>query len=123
MTTNESKDLTSEKTGETTCRYMPLYDRIIVKLDEAAERSEGGILLPDVAMEKPQVGVIVAMGPGALHLESGEYRKSVLKIGDRVVVPRYAGHELPGGYHVLRDSDALAIDLGECSKKEEGSDG
>lgn len=69
----------------------PTEDRILVELDAVEEKTAGGIILPDMAKEKPQQGVVVAIGPGKVT-DYGFKRESALKVGDKVLLQRYAGH-------------------------------
>jgi chaperonin GroES len=89
----------------------PLDDRVLVKQCDAEEVTAGGIVLPDSAQEKPQRGVVSAVGPGRL-LDSGERAKICLKKGDEIFYAKYAGNEVKIGdedYVILRESDVLAI--------------
>ena len=56
----------------------PLSDRIVVKAQEAEETTSSGIILPDTAKEKPQIGVVVSVGPGKMN-DSGDLIKMTLK--------------------------------------------
>ncbi|MDR5694343.1 MAG: co-chaperone GroES [Armatimonadota bacterium] len=92
-------------------KLRPLGDRVVVKPIEEEERTPGGIVLPDVAKEKPQQGEVVAVGPGELN-ERGERNPMDVKVGDRVIYSKYAGTEVKLGeeqYLILRQSDILAI--------------
>ncbi|QSF49985.1 co-chaperone GroES [Thermosynechococcus sp. TA-1] len=89
----------------------PLGDRIFVKVSESEERTAGGILLPDNAREKPQVGEVTAVGPGKLT-EDGKRHPMDVKVGDKVLYSKYAGTEvkLAGeDYVLLSEKDILAI--------------
>ncbi|MCP4376205.1 MAG: co-chaperone GroES [bacterium] len=89
----------------------PLDDRILVKQCGAEEVTSGGIVLPDSAQEKPQRGIVSAVGPGKL-LDSGKRAKPGLKKGDEIFYGKYAGSEVKVGdedYVILRESDVLAI--------------
>jgi chaperonin GroES len=89
----------------------PLGDRVVVKAIERDEVTSSGIYLPDTAKEKPQEGLIQAVGPGRL-LESGERAPMELKEGDRVIFAKYAGTEFKLGGEdllILRESDILAV--------------
>jgi chaperonin GroES len=89
----------------------PLGDRVVVKPLEEEERTKGGIVLPDVAKEKPQHGEVLAVGPGALT-EDGRRLPMDVQVGDRVLFAKYAGTEVKIGdeeYLILRQSDILAI--------------
>jgi chaperonin GroES len=88
----------------------PLGDRIFVKVSESEERTAGGILLPDTAKEKPQVGEIVAVGPGKRN-DDGSYQALEVKIGDKVLYSKYAGTDIKLGgeeYVLLSEKDILA---------------
>ncbi|XGB43562.1 MAG: co-chaperone GroES [Nodosilinea sp. LVE1205-7] len=88
----------------------PLGDRILVKVSEAEEKTAGGILLPDTAKEKPQVGEVVQVGPGKRN-DDGAYQGLEVKVGDRVLYSKYAGTDIKLGseeYVLLRESDILA---------------
>ncbi|XFA73310.1 co-chaperone GroES [Thermosynechococcaceae cyanobacterium Okahandja] len=89
----------------------PLGDRIFVKVAESEERTAGGILLPDNAREKPQVGEVTAVGPGKLS-EDGKRQPMDVKVGDKVLYSKYAGTEvkLAGeDYVLLSEKDILAV--------------
>ncbi len=88
----------------------PLFDRVVIKMVEAEETTKSGIILAGNAKEKPQVAEIVAVGPGGV-VEGKEITMQV-KVGDRVLISKYAGTEvkLDGqGYTILRQNDILAI--------------
>lgn len=80
----------------------PLGDRIIVKRIDAKEGIHGGIILPDIAKEKPREGEVIAVGPGRL-LDNGQIAKSSLTPGDRVLFAKYSGSE------IKLDGDELLI--------------
>jgi chaperonin GroES len=89
----------------------PLDDRIVIKQSEAEEKTAGGIILPDTAKEKPQVGKVVAIGPGKL-LDDGKRAKMSVKNKDEVIYAKYIGSdvEIDGEkYVILRESDVLGI--------------
>lgn len=89
----------------------PLGDRLIVKATEAEEKTAGGIVLPDTAKEKPQMGEVIAVGPGKL-LDNGKVVPMEMKVGDRIYFAKYGGTEVKLGaeeYIILRQDDVLAI--------------
>ena len=91
----------------------PLDDRVVIQPLEAQEMTAGGIVLPDSAREKPNQGVVVALGPGKLIEKSGERGQMSLKQGDRVFYGKYSGTEveLDGEtYVIVRESDILAVE-------------
>ena len=88
----------------------PLADRVVVKMTEAEEVSKGGIILAASAQEKPSVAEVVAVGSGGVV--DGHEVKMELKVGDKVLIGKYAGTEvkLDGQeYTIVRQSDILAI--------------
>ena len=91
-------------------KLRPLDDRVVVEPVEAEERTAGGIVLPDAAKEKPQLGTVVAIGPGKL-LDSGKRGELSVAVGDKVYFAKYGGveQELDGrDVKILRESDILA---------------
>lgn len=91
--------------------FRPMDDRVLVEPVEAGETTVGGIILPDTAREKPQRGIVVAVGPGKL-LDSGNRGEMSVKVGDEVFYGKYAGTEIEFGtdkHVVLRENDILAI--------------
>ena len=88
----------------------PLGDRVFVKVSEAKNQTEGGIILPDAATEKPQVGEITAVGPGKVE-DNGSRRAMDVSVGDKVLYSKYAGTEIKLGdaeYILLSEKDILA---------------
>ena len=96
--------------AETQVSFKPLGNRVVVQPNEAEEQmSSGGIYIPDTAKEKPQEGIIVAVGPGR-QTEEGNRVAMELVVGDSVVYSKYAGTEYKEGeieYLVLREDDIL----------------
>jgi chaperonin GroES len=83
----------------------------VVRRVEPETTSRGGIIIPDKAAEKPNQGVVIAVGPGAL-LESGETRPLAVTVGDRVLFGKYAATEQTIDNEellVVRESDILAV--------------
>ena len=93
-------------------KFVPLGDRILVKRTDEEETSEGGIVLPGSAAEKPSQGEVLAVGPGKT-LESGEVQAIPVKKGDMIVFGQYAGSntvKVDGEeLVVLSESDILGI--------------
>ncbi len=89
----------------------PLDDRIVIKQSEAEEKTAGGIILPDTAKEKPQIGKVVAIGPGKL-LDDGKRGQMSVKKKDEVIYGKYMGSDIEidrEKYVILRESDILGI--------------
>ena len=84
----------------------PLADRVLVEPAAAETRTISGIIIPDTAQEKPQKGIIVAVGNGTKDHDM------TVKVGDNVLYGKYAGTELKlegNDYLIMRESDLLAI--------------
>ena len=89
----------------------PLSDRVVVKAQEAEEKTPSGIILPDTAKEKPQIGEIVATGPGKVN-DTGNLVKMTLKKGDKVLYGKYSVTEISHDGNdllIMRESDVLAV--------------
>jgi len=92
-------------------KVIPLNDKILVKRLVAEEKTSGGILLPDMAREKPRQGEILAVGEGR-RLESGARAPVPVKVGDKVLFTSYGGTEVKvegEEYLLLSEDDVLAI--------------
>ena len=90
----------------------PLDDRIVVKPNDAEERTASGLVIPDTAMEKPQQGSVLAVGPGKRSDQSGELIPMDVKAGDTVLYSKYGGTEVTvdgDDLLVLSARDVLAI--------------
>jgi chaperonin GroES len=95
----------------TVSTVKPLGDRVFVKISAAEEKTAGGIILPDNAKEKPQVGEIMQVGLGKLN-EKGERQALEVKVGDKVLYSKYAGTDIKLGgdeYVLLSEKDILAV--------------
>ena len=91
-------------------KLVPLGDRLVVGACEEEEVTASGIVLPDTAKEKPQRGVVLAVGPGGLG-ERGERVALEVVEGDEVLYSRFGGTEVKVDgvdYLILRESDVLA---------------
>lgn len=71
----------------------PLFDNILIKPLEAEEKTASGIILPDTVKEKPQMGLVVAVGPGKVF-PKGEKEAIVVKIGQKVMYKKWGGNEV-----------------------------
>lgn len=89
----------------------PLGERIVVEVQEKAAKTESGLFLPETAKEKPQEGVILAVGSGRV-LESGAVAPMDVKVGDKVLFAKYSGNEVKlddKNLLIIRQSDVLGI--------------
>lgn len=93
-------------------KLQPLGDRVVVKPTEDVEsRTPSGLVIPDTAKEKPQIGEVIATGPGARD-EDGDRIPMDVSVGDKVLYSKFAGTEvkLDGDeYLVLSERDLLAV--------------
>lgn len=91
-------------------KLKPLADRVVIKMAEAEETTKSGIILTGNAKEKPQVAVVVEVGPGGIV--DGKEIKMTVKKGDKVITSKYSGTEIKCDgeeYIVVRQGDILAI--------------
>ena len=89
----------------------PLGDRVVVKQEPGEERTQSGIVLPDTAKEKPQVGTVIAVGSGRI-LDNGQKVPLEVKIGDKVIYAKYGGTEIKldgEEFIILQERDILAV--------------
>jgi chaperonin GroES len=92
-------------------KLRPLDDRVVVKPQQAEEKTAGGIVLPDTAKEKPLMGKVVSVGPGKL-LDNGRRVEVAVKKNDMVLFGKYGGNDIKIDgveYKILRESDILGI--------------
>ncbi len=90
----------------------PLADRVIVEPLEQEEKTASGLLLPETAKEKPQEGLIVAIGPGRWDEDGKKRVEMEVALGDKVVFAKYSGTEIKMGdkkYLILGEKDILAV--------------
>jgi chaperonin GroES len=102
----------SKKEGEDIMmKIKPLGDRVLIEPAEQTEMKKGGIIIPDTAKEKPQEGLVVAIGTGKRD-EDGKLIPFNVKKGDRVLLPKYGGTEVKlddKNYQIVREEDILAV--------------
>jgi len=89
----------------------PLGDRVMIKPVDRDEMTKSGIVIPDTAKEKPQEGIVEAVGAGRV-LDDGQRVPINLKVGDKVLYSKYAGDEFKPddvGYLIVSEKDVLAV--------------
>lgn len=89
----------------------PLYDRLVAKRIEEGEQIKGGIIIPDSAKEKPQEAEILAVGTGR-RLEDGTIVPLDVKVGEKVLIGKYAGTEINVGGDdllIIREDEVLGV--------------
>jgi len=92
-------------------KVRPLHDRVLIKRVGSSETTAGGIIIPDAAQEKPQEGVVVAVGSGRV-LDDGTVRPLNLKVKDKILFGQFGGAEIGLGgddYLILKEDEILAI--------------
>ncbi len=93
-------------------KLKPLDDRIVVKPNDAEERTASGLVIPDTAQEKPQQGTVLAVGPGRWSDDTGKHWPLDIKVGDTVLYSKYGGTEVTHEGEdllILTSRDVLAI--------------
>ena len=96
---------------EPSLKLKPIGDRVIAQRLGSAERSKGGLYLPDAAQEKPQEGKVIAVGTGKT-LKNGKVVPLSVKAGDKIIFGKYSGSEIKVDdkeYVFLNEDDILAI--------------
>jgi chaperonin GroES len=91
--------------------FRPLHDRVLVRRNDAQEKTAGGIIIPDTAQEKPQEGEVVSAGSGTRG-EDGKVTPLDVKAGDRILFGKWSGTEvkLDGkDLLIMKESDILGI--------------
>ena len=89
----------------------PLFDNILIKPEEAEAKTAGGILLPDSAKEKPQVGTVMAVGTGHITPD-GKSLPIVVKVGQKVMYKKWGGNEVKVNgedWMLVEQKDILAV--------------
>ncbi len=92
-------------------KVRPLHDRVLIKRLGSSEKTEGGIIIPDAAQEKPQEGVVVAIGNGRV-LDDGTVKPLNVKVKDKILFGKYGGAEIAldgDDYLILKEDEILAI--------------
>ena len=92
-------------------KVKPLHDRILVKRIEEGEQVVGGIIIPDTAKEKPQQGMVVAVGAGKID-DKGKRTPLDVKEGDRILFGKYSGQEIKldgEEFLIMREDEVLGV--------------
>ena len=92
-------------------KLKPLQDRVIVKQDEAEEKTKSGILLPDAAKEKPTRGKVISVGPGKLD-DKGRLMPLGVKANDTIIYGKYSGNDIEVDgkkFVILRESEIFGV--------------
>ena len=89
----------------------PLGDRVVAKPEPGEEKTASGIVLPDTAKEKPQIGTVIAVGMGRV-LDNGQRVPLEVKVGDKIIFAKYGGTEIKlekEEFIILSERDILAV--------------
>jgi len=100
-------------------KVKPLQDRILIKRVEEESKTKGGIIIPDSAKEKPQEGLVVAVGPGKVT-DTGTRVAPEVKAGDRILFGKWSGTEIKldgEDLLIMKESDIMGIIEGSASMK------
>jgi chaperonin GroES len=92
-------------------KFRPLHDRVVVRRITPAEKSAGGIIIPDTVQEKPMEGEIIAVGPGARN-EQGTIVALAVAAGDRVLFGKWSGTEIKidgEDLLIMKEADLLGV--------------
>lgn len=92
-------------------KFRPLYDRILVERVKSEEKTQSGIIVPDIAKEKPQEGKVIAVGQGK-RLEDGKLIPLEVKAGDTILFGKYSGSEIKiegNEYLIIKEDDVLGL--------------
>ena len=91
--------------------FRPLHDRVVVRRLDSAEKTKGGIIIPETAQEKPQEGEIVAVGPGGRD-EAGKLTPLDVKAGDKILFGKWSGTEVKidgKDLLIMKESDIMGV--------------
>lgn len=92
-------------------KLRPLNDRILVERVQEKEKTQGGIIIPDSAKEKPAEGKVIAVGIGRM-VDSGERIPVEVKVGDRILFGKYGGQEIKvegQEYLIMSEQEVLCV--------------
>ena len=92
-------------------KFRPLQDRVLIEPMEQAERSKGGVIIPDTAKEKPVEGRVLAVGPGARD-ESGRLHPLDIQVGDIVLYGKWSGTEVKVDGEdllIVKEADVMGV--------------
>ena len=99
-------------------KFRPLHDRVVIRRIDAEEKSDGGIIIPDTAQEKPMQGKVIAVGPGARD-ESGQIVALDVKAGDLILFGKWSGTEVKIDSEdllIMKESDIMGVLEGKAGK-------
>jgi chaperonin GroES len=92
-------------------KFKPLKDRVFVRYSNEEEKTAGGLYIPDTAKEKPQKGMVIAVGPGKVT-DDGKLQPMEVKVGDTILFDKYSGSKINMDneeYLIIREESILGI--------------
>lgn len=92
-------------------KIQPLFSNVLVRPADAEQKTPSGIIIPDSAKEKPQMGIVMAIGEGNIT-PKGEQEKMVVKVGDKVMYKKWGGNEVKvegEEWTIIDQKDILAV--------------
>ena len=102
-----------------TAKFTPLHDRILVRRGEEAGTTQGGLIIPDSAKDKPQEGSVISVGNGKTNDEGKLFRLAV-KEGDSILFGKYSGTEIKldgEDFLIMKEEEVLGIVTGTAKKE------
>ena len=100
-------------------KFTPLHDRILVRREEEAGTTRGGLIIPDSAKDKPQEGTVISVGKGKTN-EEGKLFPLAVKEGDRILFGKYSGTEIKldgEDFLIMKEEEVLGIVTGTAKKE------
>ncbi|KOF15598.1 hypothetical protein AC244_22810 [Ensifer adhaerens] len=91
-------------------KFRPLHDRVVIRRAEGDLKSKGGIIIPDIAQEKPQEGEVIAVDPGTRN-EGGKLIPLDVKAGDTILFGKWSGTDvkIDGEDLIMNEADIMGI--------------
>jgi len=103
-------------------KFTPLHDRILVRSEDEAGTTRGGLIIPDSAKDKPQEGTVISVGKGRTN-DEGKLFPLVVKEGDRILFGKYSGTEIKldgEDFLIMKEEEVLGIVSGTAKKETVG---
>ncbi len=100
-------------------KFTPLHDRILVRREEEAGTTRGGIIIPDSAKDKPQEGTVISVGKGKTN-EEGKLFPLAVREGDTILFGKYSGTEIKldgEDFLIMKEEEVLGIVTGAAKKE------
>src|ERR1700737_3073222 len=103
-------------------KFTPLHDRILVRREDEAGTTRGGLIIPDSAKDKPQEGEVISVGTGKTN-DEGKWFSLAVKPGDRILFGKYSGTEIKidgEDLLIMKEEEVLGVVTGAVKKKTAG---